>query len=105
MRKFLFTQGLDGYTFDNGNAALEAIAEGDVGLVITGMTFSDMNGYDFIKRVKAISADIPIIALTSNNSGMELQVPGEYGIEAYIVKSKNWEQELMPYLNKYFGSF
>jgi CheY-like chemotaxis protein len=98
MKVFLMEQGFIGTCFSHGSDALEAIKRGDVSVVITGMSLSDMDGKEFIKRLYASSYTGPIIVLTSNNSEKEQQALENRGVKACISKSGSWQEKLLPYL-------
>jgi CheY-like chemotaxis protein len=67
VKTFLIEQGFLVESFSKGAKALEAI-DGDTDLIITGMSLSDMDGEDFIKKIIGSPYNIPIITLTSNQS-------------------------------------
>ena len=53
-------------TADNGKDALAVYALNEVDLIITDIDMPVMNGIDFIKAIRKIDQDIPIIVITGN---------------------------------------
>ncbi|MDR2393029.1 MAG: response regulator [Treponema sp.] len=98
MKVFLVEQGFLGSCFSHGADALEAINQGDVSVVITGLSLADMDGKEFIKRIYASSYTGPIIVLTSNNLEAEQQALQYKGVTTCISKSEAWQEQLLPYL-------
>ncbi|MDR1987154.1 MAG: response regulator [Treponema sp.] len=97
LKSFLAEHGFLGESFSQGSEALEAIAQGDVAVVITGMVLSDMNGWKFIKKI-IITSNVPVIVLTSNTSEAEQYGLKALGIKAHILKSGTWKETLLSYL-------
>ncbi|MDR3171864.1 MAG: response regulator [Treponema sp.] len=99
VRTFLAEQGFEGVSYDQGLMALEAVKGGDVALVITGISLPDMNGEDFIRQIVGEPYKIPVIVLTADEAPEKQRALEELGIKAYILKSKAWQEKLLPYLN------
>jgi two-component system cell cycle response regulator len=98
MKTFFAEQGFVGAFFSHGTDALKVISQGDVAAVITGMSLSDMDGEEFIKRVLTSSYKGPIIVLTSNYPETEQKILALTGVKAFIPKSGAWEEALLPHL-------
>ncbi len=82
------------YEAQNGIEALEVLNNHLVDLIITDIFMEKMNGYELMRRVKAIPAfrDIPIIAVTENNESSQ-KCAIEAGADIYI------DRPLGPYLS------
>ncbi|MDR1301792.1 MAG: response regulator [Treponema sp.] len=98
MKTFFAEQGFVGEFFSHGADALKAINQEDVAVVITGMSLSDMDGDEFIKRVLTSSYKGSIIVLTSNDFEAEQKIVSLTGVKAYIPKSGAWEEALLHHL-------
>jgi DNA-binding response OmpR family regulator len=98
MRRFLTERGFAVESFDSGHQVLDILKTGEVAMVITGTVFADMSGLEFLKRVLISPYRIPIIVLTSNSSEDHRRLLKSMGVEAVIVKSGRWQDELLPYL-------
>ncbi|MDR2633614.1 MAG: response regulator [Treponema sp.] len=101
MKVFLAEQGFLGTSFSHGADALEAIKQGDVSLVITGMSLSDMDGEELIKRICASSYTGPIIVLTSDHLETIQETLQYKGVKACISKAEAWQEKLLPYLSNW----
>ncbi|MDR2493616.1 MAG: response regulator [Spirochaetaceae bacterium] len=104
VKTFLSEQGFLVESFRHGSDALNALNEGDVGLVVTGLSFSDMEGSDFIQRAVGFPHNIPIIALTSTQDTDTEQALYKMGIKAFVLKSGTWQEQLMPLVMQYFSA-
>ena len=102
VKTYLAEQGLLMESYSHGATALEVIEGGDVGLIVTGLVLSDMDGMAFIKKAIAPPHNIPIVALTSSQDSEMEQELHELGIKTCILKSGAWQEELMAAVNKYF---
>lgn len=76
---FFATNGEDGIT-------IAELKKPDI--ILLDIIMPDMNGYDVIKRIKAVSElqDTPVIFITSLSSGESEQKGFEYGAVDYIAK-------------------
>lgn len=101
VKTFLSEQGILSESFSRGADALNAI-DNETALILTGMTLSDMDGEDFVKKVSGSPYNIPVIALTSDQEPNEEHLWQNLGIKAHILKSGTWMEKLLPYLDKYF---
>ncbi len=83
----------------NGIEALDLVNNCYFDIIITDYMMPEMNGYEFIKEVKKLNLDTPIIVLTANtNKKNELDFL-RIGIDDYITKPFN-EEELHIRINK-----
>ena len=104
VKTFLSEQGFLVEGFSHGSDALKALDHGDVGLIITGLSFADMKGSDFIKSAAGFPHNIPIIALTSTQDPDTEQTLYAMGIKALVLKSGSWQEQLLPLVHQYFAA-
>jgi two-component system cell cycle response regulator len=104
VKTFLSEQGFWVESFNHGATALAALDTGEVGLIITGLSFPDMEGVEFIKRAAGHSACIPVIVLTSTQDPETDRLLHELGIKARVLKLGNWKAEIIPLIDRYFIS-
>lgn len=80
----------EGYRiFSSGNAreALETVRTSPVDLIVLDIRMPDMDGLEFLGKVREISSHIPIIICTAYSSYKQnFEV---WGADAYIVKSSD----------------
>lgn len=102
VRAFLTEQGFLVDSFDHGGIALVAMNAEDVGLIITGLSFPDMDSPEFLKKAAANPHKIPIIAFSSTQDPEMDRFLRELGIKTRVLKSGEWKEYLLPEINKYF---
>ncbi|MDR1748641.1 MAG: response regulator [Spirochaetaceae bacterium] len=100
MRTFLTEHGYPVESSNSGKQVLDAVNAGKISLVVTGMTLSDMDGDELIKKVVTSRYKVPIIAVTSNDSEEQRQVLKALGVKATVSKNGSWQEELLPLLTE-----
>lgn len=76
--------GIDCDTVENGKLALQAYAEGQYDAVVLDQYMPEMDGLDVAAEIRKISDNIPIIAVTSDDT-LKGTLLGK-GFNAVIVK-------------------
>ncbi|OQX22912.1 MAG: hypothetical protein BWK80_28720 [Desulfobacteraceae bacterium IS3] len=81
----------DGYkvvTAENGQEALERIAESAFDLIVSDLEMPVMDGWEFVKHLRQDmqQKDIPVIALTALDSEKDREKAERYGYNRYEVK-------------------
>lgn len=89
----LIKKMLSQYTFEirtanNGQAALDAIAEKKVDLVLLDLMMPVMDGFEVIRRLRAAdeTKDLPIIILSALNSEQDISKGFQLGANDFINK-------------------
>lgn len=89
----LIKKMLSPYTFEirtasNGQAALDAIAEKKVDLVLLDLMMPIMDGFEVIRRLRAAdeTKDLPIIILSALNSEQDISKGFQLGANDFINK-------------------
>ena len=99
MRTFLQAEGLEVEGFDSAQEANLTIGAGVADMVIMGLTFSDTDGREFVKRtVEAFSG--PVIVVSSSVDKKSEEELRKMGIVAAYNKSGAWKENLKPHLEK-----
>lgn len=70
----------------NGEEALLLIDEKQPDIVVTDMLMPVLNGYDFVKQLRAKNYNKPIIALSASNLEEDKQFARQIGCNAYLSK-------------------
>ena len=70
---------------ENGEAALDAVAQGSIDLIVLDINLPRMNGLDVCRRVRAHSA-VPILFLSSRDDEIDRVLGIELGGDDYVVK-------------------
>ena len=94
MRSFLSEKGLECESFEKGEDAVNAVADGRASFVITGLELPDMSGEEFLKRLITLPKKTPIIAVTSNDEAVKQKRIEALGVKAIVLKSNDWKAEL-----------
>ena len=94
MRSFLSEKGLECESFEKGEDAVNAVADGRATFVITGLELPDMSGEEILKRLMTLPHKTPIIVLTSSDEAAKHKRLEALGVKAIIMKSDDWKAEL-----------
>lgn len=83
------TLDLAGYpvTFaEDGNTALDIMAEKDIGMVISDVQMKPMDGHDLLKKIRVQRPDIPVLLMTAYGSIQKAVKAMQEGAVDYLVK-------------------
>ncbi|MCP4154646.1 MAG: response regulator [bacterium] len=69
---------------ENGRDGLEKFA--DVDIILTDWNMPEMDGLEFVKRVRATNTAIPILMVTTNAAKDDIVEALKNGVNNYIVK-------------------
>lgn len=94
---FLAREGFEVEGFNNGEDASFVVNGSDIAMILCGLSLSDMDGKDFIKRVREYFAG-PIIIISSSIENEDDEALRELGVTAALKKSGGWQEALRPYL-------
>ncbi len=88
LKGYLETDGYEVTTAENGRIALERIKDNPVDLIISDIEMPVMNGFDFIKSLRASEPQhhIPALALSALDSDKNIHKAMECGFNDYEVK-------------------
>ncbi len=70
----------------SGNDALRKVAAGDVDAIISDIAMPNMDGIEFLRRVRQIDLDLPVVLMTGGPSIESAIRAVEYGALKYLVK-------------------
>ncbi len=72
---------------DNGKTGLQKLEEGGVDVIITDWNMPEMDGLEFVKRVRAGEyKDVPILMVTTNAAKEDIVEALQAGVNNYVVK-------------------
>ncbi|MCP5105601.1 MAG: response regulator [bacterium] len=69
---------------ENGKDALEKFGEADI--ILTDWNMPEMDGLEFVKRVRQTNTTIPILMVTTNAAKDDIVEALKNGVNNYIVK-------------------
>ncbi len=71
----------------NGQIALDKFKEiNDFDLIVTDINMPVMNGLEFIKNVREINSDIPVIIMSAHTEPEYIKSAEELGVDQYLLK-------------------
>ncbi|MDR2534605.1 MAG: response regulator [Treponema sp.] len=103
VKNFLTERGFLIENYSQGGDALDLICCGQVSLVLTGLSFSDMDGEVFIQKALEYVPELPIIAITSTQDQELEERLYDLGIKGRVLKSGAWKEQLIPMLNRFLS--
>ena len=99
MKTFMSEKGLECESFEKGEEAVAAVADGKASFVITGLSLADMGGEEFLKRLMTLPQKTPIIVVTSSDESIKHKRLEALGVKSIILKSEDWKKELTKILH------
>ncbi len=84
--KILERMGVRTIVAENGATALRYLAEQTVDAVVTDLNMPVMNGMNFLREVRAVHLDIPVIMVTGFPRLRSAMIAVEYGAFHYLTK-------------------
>lgn len=73
----------------NGVEGLEQIASEPIDLIITDWNMPEMDGLEFVKKVREMNKTIPILMVTTNAAKEDIIEAIKAGVNNYIIKPFN----------------
>ena len=98
MGAFLQAEGFEVESFDSAQEAGFSIAAGSGDMVIMGLTFSEMEGEEFLSKTTQSFAG-PVIVLSSSMDSDRAEKLVDLGARATLDKTGPWKIDLKPYLS------
>ncbi len=85
VQEVLEIQGYQVITAPDGEQALACLAAQTIDLIITDLVMPKMDGVDFVKQLRTIKPDLPVIVV----SGSTRNIMQRYGIDSIQVPGAN----------------
>jgi len=102
IKNIVIEKGLMFKEAGSATEAIEILKNEEIDLIITGLELADSSGEQFIRDLKkSTHAQVPVIAVTSNNSLESREELFDLGVVDYILKSELSQNRL----DKYFDIF
>jgi two-component system chemotaxis sensor kinase CheA len=101
-KTILETAGYRVHTVGSGEEALQALREHAFDAIVSDVQMPIMNGFELTRRIKADAGwrNIPIILVTSLDSASDRERGLEAGADAYLVKSRFDQDELLQVIGR-----
>lgn len=100
--ELLSSAGYETCTADNGVSALKEIDRFDPGLVVSDIEMPEMDGFELLKRIRGISATLPVVLLTARSSVKDRQRASAHGASAYVAKGEFQRDSLVAIIGRYY---
>ncbi len=84
--KYLQSAGHKTIEANDGNAALEQIKKEKIDLTVVDVRMEPVDGFDFIRAIRGLDIQIPVILVTGDNSPDILEKSSDFGVSAMLVK-------------------
>jgi CheY-like chemotaxis protein len=84
--KYLQGAGHNTLEANDGNAALDVTKSQKVDMAVVDVRMEPVDGFDFIRAIRGLDIQIPVILVTGDNSPDILERSGDFGISAMLVK-------------------
>jgi putative two-component system response regulator len=99
MKTQLKSMGFEISAAVNGREALNLIKEKDFDLILTDIEMPEMNGYEFIEKVRELGIDTPAFAISASDYNMNDIIAKKKGFTGFLLKPFD-EEKLKFVLNK-----
>lgn len=90
--KLLVHAGCEVVTAVDGVAAIEILKEAEFDVILTDIRMPGISGTEFLKAVRAVDLDIPVILMTGSPDVASSVEAVEYGAFRYLIKPVNFEE-------------
>lgn len=84
--KYLQDAGHNTLEARDGGEALKSVQENKVDMTIVDIRMEPVDGFEFIRSIRGLGIQIPVILVTGDNSPDILEKSGDYGVSAMLVK-------------------
>ncbi|PZO87711.1 MAG: hypothetical protein DI626_03385 [Micavibrio aeruginosavorus] len=89
--RYLAETGAHVLEASEGGQALEIIREHDragnpVSLIVADVRMEPVDGFEFIRSIRGLELDIPVILVTGDNNPDLLEQAGSWGVSAVMIK-------------------
>lgn len=84
--KYLQDSGYNTIEAHDGSEALNIVKSQDIDMTIVDVRMEPVDGFEFIKSIRGLNVQIPVILVTGDNSPDILERSGDWGVSAMLVK-------------------
>jgi CheY-like chemotaxis protein len=84
--KYLQDAGHNTLEANEGHAALKVAQSNNIDLAVVDVRMEPVDGFEFIRSIRGLDMQIPVILVTGDNSPDILEKSGDYGVSAMLVK-------------------
>ncbi len=84
--RYLIDEGYDVKEAVDGGEALSIAKSDNINLAIVDVRMEPMDGFEFIRALRGMDLQIPVVLVTGDNSPDILEKCGEWGVGAMLIK-------------------
>lgn len=84
--KYLQDAGHEVIEATDGTQALEKIKQENIDMTIVDVRMEPVDGFEFIRSIRGMDIQIPVILVTGDNSPDILEKSGDWGVAAVLIK-------------------
>jgi len=99
-RQFLPRRGYDAHVVPHAEAAVEALAAGEFGLVLADKNLPGMDGIELLRHIKARDPDLDVIIMTAYADMPSLLAAVRAGVYDYLVKPFDSLEEVVQKMDR-----
>jgi chemotaxis protein histidine kinase CheA len=101
LSELLSSVGLEVRTAGDGAAALEALADRPVDLIVCDVEMPVMDGFELLRRLRDRAERVPVVMVTTRGSVSDRALAASLGADALIVKSEFENAHLLETLRRF----
>ncbi|MFI6576847.1 response regulator transcription factor [Nocardiopsis sp. NPDC050513] len=94
VRKGLAASGFATTVVGTGSQAVDYAVTGGFDLMLLDLGLPDTDGFDVLRRVRALGVDVPVVILTARDSVRDTVTGLEIGADDYVTKPFSFEELL-----------
>jgi DNA-binding NtrC family response regulator len=88
----LSIEGYDVRITESGEEAIEIVEQGNINLLISDVGMSPTDGFEVLRRVREVQANMPVIMLSGYNTEDRTEMESRLGVFAFIAKPPDTKQ-------------
>jgi two-component system nitrogen regulation response regulator NtrX len=88
----LSIEGHDVRITESGEDAIEIVTQGNIDLLISDVCMSPTDGFEVLRRVREVQANMPVIMLSGFNAEDRTEMASQCGAFEFIAKPPNMKQ-------------
>ena len=93
--KYLQEAGHNILEASDGNEAIRVVEQETVNMAIVDVRMEPVDGFSFIRALRGMDMDIPVILVTGDNAPDILEKSGDWNVSAVLIKPVEKERLIM----------
>jgi DNA-binding NtrC family response regulator len=88
----LSREGHDVRITESGEEAIEIVEQGKINLLISDVGMSPTDGFEVLRRVREVQANMPVIMLSGDNPEGRTEIESQLGAFGFLAKPPDMKQ-------------